>query len=459
MIRSLAAACLALILSFPVGVFGAEVPIRQGQELTLDQAVNVALTLHPRILESASELNSAHEGVGIAQSQLLPQAYGVGEYLRGTDNGIGDTAYIGGYEFPRLPGTPHDRPANSGQSFGTHDNFLTGLSIRQYLFDFGRVRGLIHEQQYQAQAARARYELARLNLILEVCQRYFEVLATKAQIRVYEKAVEQRQEHLHEARLMTQAELKPEIDVYTTQAQLSRSQLDLIRARNAGADAKVALDNAMGLSENALEYHMADQLTWEAISTTLPQLLNDAFSLRPDLQMMAHQAQAAGARVKIYRSDYFPTVQGAGAYETMGTGLPASNNFDVGIIVSWPIFSGFQTEHQVAQAKYNQDAINHQIEDLRQQIVLEVTRSFLDWQASVAAIGKAQAVLDASQEELHLAEHRYKAGLGNVIELEDAQTRFTLDQSNYVDALYSYAVTKAAVQHATARSLSLFATQ
>jgi len=328
------------------------------------------------------------------------------------------------------------------------------VSVRQYLFDFGRVRGLIHEQQYEADAAKARYDLARLNLILEVSQRYFEVLATRLRIKVYEKAVEQRQEHVHESRLMAQAELKPEIDVYTTQAQLSRSQLDLIRARNAAVDAKVALDNAIGLSENSLEYHMADQLTWDPINITLPQLLNDAVVLRPDLQMMAHQAQAAGARVRIYRSDYFPTVQGAGDYETMGTGLPASNNFDVGIVVSWPIFNGFQTEHQVAQAKYNQEAIKHQIEDLRQQIVLEVTRSFLDWQASVAAIGKAQSVLDASQEELHLAEQRYKAGLGNVIELEDAQTRFTLDSANYVDALYGYAIAKAAVRHATARSLS-----
>ena len=79
---------------------------------------------------------------------------------------------------------------------------------------------------------------------------------------------------------MAQAELKPQIDVYTTKAQLARSQLDLIRARNAEADAKVALDNAMGLSENALDYHMADQLTWAPIDTTLPQLLSDAFVVR-----------------------------------------------------------------------------------------------------------------------------------------------------------------------------------
>lgn len=453
MTRFLTVVVMALMLGVLSAAQASEVPIHQGQDLTLEQAVQIALTLHPRILASASELGAAHEGVGVAESQLLPQVYGVGEYLRGTDNGIGDTAYIGGYEFPRLPGTAHDRPAEAGQSWSTHNNFLGGASIRQYLFDFGRVRGLIHEQQYEDDAAKARYDLARLNLILEVSQRYFEVLATRARIKVYEKAVEQRQEHVHEARLMAQAELKPQIDVYTTQAQLSRSQLDLIRARNAGADAKVALDNAMGLSENDLDYHMADQFSWDPIKTTLPRLLDDAFGLRPDLQMMAHQAQAAGARVKIYRSDYFPTVQGAGAYETMGTGLPATNNFDVGIVVSWPIFNGFQTEHQVAQARYNQEAIKHQIEDLRQQIVLEVTRSFLDWQSSVAAIEKAQSVLDASQEELHLAEHRYKVGLGNIVELEDAQSRYTEDSGNYVDALYGYAISKAAVEHSTARSL------
>jgi outer membrane protein len=450
---------LALAFGFAARADAAAVPLRPGQELTLDEAVQIALTLHPRILASASELNAAHEGVGVAESNLLPQVYGMGEYLRGTDNGIGDTAYIGGYEFPRLPGTPHLRPNDASQSWSTHDNFLTGLSVRQYLFDFGRVRGLIHEQQYEAEAEKARYDLARLNLILEVCQRYFEVLATRANVKVFQKAVEQREEHVHEARLMAQAELKPQIDIYTTQAQLSRSQLDLIRAQNANADAKVALDNAMGLSENPVPYRMADQLTWNPINTTLPQLLGDALGLRPDLQMMVHQAQAAGARVKIYRSDYFPTLQGAGDYETMGTSLPAANNFDVGVVLSWPIFNGLETSHQLAQAKYKQDAIKHQIEDLRQQIVLEVTRSFLDWQASVAAIGKAQSVLDASQEELHLAEQRYRAGLGNVVELEDAQTRFTLDSSNYVDALYGYAITKAAVQHATGEALAGFVTQ
>jgi len=448
------AIALTLLAAPAAAARAAEVPIRPGEELSLKQAVEIALTLHPRILQSEAESSAAHEGVGIAESNLLPQGYAVGEYLRGTDNGIGDTAYIGGYEFPRLPGTAHDRPPDAGTSFNTHNNFLTGLSVRQYLFDFGRVRGLIHEQRYEDEAAQARLNLARLNLILEVSQRYFEVLATRARLKVYEKAADERQEQLHEARLMAQADLKPQIDVYTTQAQLARAQLDLIRAQNAGADAKVGLDNAMGLSENDISYHMADQLTWNPIQVTLPQLLGEAFGERPDLQMMARQAQAAGARVKIYRSDFFPTVQGAGDYETTGTGLPAANNFDVGIVVSWPIFNGFQTSHQIAQAKYNQDAIKHQIEDLRQQIVLEVTRSFLDWQASVAAIHQAQAVLEASREELHLAEQRYKAGLGNVVELEDAQTRFTGDSASYVDALYGYAITRAAVEHATGTALS-----
>ena len=111
----------------------------------------------------------------------------------------------------------------------------------------------------------------------------------------------------------------------------------------------------------------------------------------------------------------------------------------------------------MAQAKYNQNAINHQIEDLRQQIVPEVTRSFLDWQAAVAAIGKAQSVVDASQEELHLAERRYELGLGNVIELEDAQTRFTLDFSELRRCALRLRDCESRGRHATAQSLSAFA--
>src|SRR5260370_3679303 len=68
-------------------------PITAGSQLTLKQAIAIALEFHPRRQEAISESGAARERVGEARSYMLPQAYGASEYLRGTPNGIGNTQY------------------------------------------------------------------------------------------------------------------------------------------------------------------------------------------------------------------------------------------------------------------------------------------------------------------------------------------------------------------------------
>jgi outer membrane protein len=117
--------------------------------------------------------------------------------------------------------------------------------------------------------------------------------------------------------------------------------------------------------------------------------------------------------------------------------------------VTWPIFNGFLTNHEVAEARLRQDAVRHGIADLRQRIVLQVKRSFLDWQASLDRIHQAEAALTASRVQLDLAEKRYETGLGSIIELTDAQRRFTEDGAQQVKALAGFSIAKAAVDRDT----------
>ena len=99
-------------------------------------------------------------------------------------------------------------------------------------------------------------------------------------------------------------------------------------------------------------------------------------------------------------------------------------------------------------------AIDAQIEDLRQRIILQVETAFLNWQASFSRIARAKRTLAASRGELDLAEKRYAAGLSDIVELEDAQRNYTADDAAYANALYGFSVAKAAMDQATARSLS-----
>jgi outer membrane protein len=292
-----------------------------------------------------------------------------------------------------------------------------------------------------------------LDLAFEAAQRYFALLAAAQKVKVYQKEIEQRSEQLHAAQVKASANLTPQIDVLTAQAALTRAQTDLLEASDQQAIARVALNNAMAIDRNAPDYELADVLTYKQVSGSLESFFASAIAMRPDLRALEAEAQAAGAQVKQARSDYFPSVGATAGYSAMGAGLPAANNFNAGIVVTWPIFNGFATEHQVQEAKALQNAIRYSIEDLEQRVWLDVKSAYLELQTSVERIHQAEATLAASSGQLELADKRYNAGLGNIIELTDAERFYIEDDAAYVDALYGYSVAEATLDRVTGASI------
>jgi outer membrane protein TolC len=115
--------------------------------LTLKDAITIALKYHPLAVQAAAESGAAEEQVGEARSYLAPQLYGISEYLRTTDNGIGNTSYYNfSNAFPRLTGRNHDPPSgDTAKSWNTSDNYANGVGLSQYLLDFGRRRGFVEQ--------------------------------------------------------------------------------------------------------------------------------------------------------------------------------------------------------------------------------------------------------------------------------------------------------------------------
>jgi outer membrane protein len=432
-------------------------PLPAGARLTLKDAIAIALEYHPLAAQAAAQSGAAEEQVGEARSYLGPQLYGISQYLRTTDNGIGNTSYYNFADvFPRLTGTNHDLPSgDTAKSWNTSNNYANGLGLSQYLLDFGRRRGLVEQRRFEAAATSDEQQLVNLELIFEVSRRYFDVLRTKQLTRVYENAVEgERKSHLREVQLKVKAKLKPQYDLYVAETQVDRGELDLLDARNAQADASLAFDNALGLGGRSPGYQLVDVLTYFNITDDMNSLVRDALRLRPDMKAQENQARAMGAQIAEYRSDYLPTVNAVAGYSALGTGLPAANNFNVGIEITWPIFNSFLTSHQVAEMELRRKAIEAQVEDLRQRIILQVETAFQNWQASLLRIARAEHALAASRVQLDLAEKRYAAGHTDILNLENAERFYTIDGATYVNALYGFSVAKAAVDQATARSLS-----
>ena len=205
--RATAAAMCVLIVAATISPAWSTETIIPGEKLTLQRAIELTLQNHPRGLEMQFEAAAARARIGEARSALMPQVYSAGEYIRSTDNPIGNTTYLNPGFIPRITGTLHGGSPDAGQSFSSTNNFLTGVGGEQYLFDFGRVHGLIQERTQEAHAAQAQVQQTDLDLIFEVTQRYFALLAAGQKTKGLRKS--RRAAHRATARRQSQGGGKP----------------------------------------------------------------------------------------------------------------------------------------------------------------------------------------------------------------------------------------------------------
>ena len=82
---------------------------------------------------------------------------------------------------------------------------------------------------------------------------------------------------------------------------------------------------------------------------------------------------------------------------------------------------------------------------------LEVEQARLAVRDAASAIDAAVEVVVNAREQLRLAEGRYETGVGNVIELGDAQIALTSARSQEVQARFRLATARAQLQNALGR--------
>jgi outer membrane protein len=75
------------------------------------------------------------------------------------------------------------------------------------------------------------------------------------------------------------------------------------------------------------------------------------------------------------------------------------------------------------------------MEDSRQQVGLEVWNSYQAVQTSTDSVKDSATLPDIAQRSFTAAQHRYQAGVGNILELLNAQTALANAQQQRVQAL------------------------
>lgn len=403
--------------------------ITPGDTLTLSRCIEIALGKNPTIVAAANSVDVSRSRVGEARAGYYPQVSATGGYNR-------------------------TKPLSTDTNTSTAYNQYTGtLSANQTIFDFGKTFSSVNVSKYNLEASRSDLSATQNTIVLNVKQAYYAVLQAKRNRDVAADVIQQFQLHLDQAQGFYQVGTKAKIDVIKAQVDLSNAKLSLINTENALKIAWINLDNVMGVPD-APEYSIEDNLEFQPYAVSLEEATAKAFENRPELKSIIAKRQAAEENVSLQRSDYFPTVSGNASYSRVGTpeNMPVNqspNVWTAGVSVNIPLFSGFLTNHRVAEAKSNLYILRANEEATRQQLLLEVRQAYLNLQAAEASISATELALKQAKENLDLANGRYAAGVGSPIEVSDAFTTYITAQANFTGALYNYKTAQAAIEKAT----------
>jgi outer membrane protein len=400
---------------------------------TLAECVTIALENHPSLKAADATVQAGHQRVLESTANYLPQVSASYGALRRQTN----PAAFGGA---------------GGRPFRSYF-YNTGATLTQVLFDWGQNLNSIRAAQATEQSLEADRSTQRDSVVLGVKQAYFNVLATRRLLAVADETVRQNQKHLDQAQARFGVGLAAKFDVTQAQVQLANAELNQVTARNNVAVAHETLRNALGLT-GPLDFDIVDNFDVHTVQITEEAALSTAYDKRPELQSLRAQESATSEQITALQKNYLPNVQAKADYNYLGIDYPLSNTWDVGATVNLSIFNGGLTTAQVGEQKANLANLKFNEEVERQSIALEVRQDTLNLQQAVESIRVSDKGLQLARENLELAEGRYNTGVGNIIELTDAQASRTTAAANYVQALYNYKTALAALEKATAQSLA-----
>ena len=400
----------------------------QEQRLTLHQCIETALKKNPTILASMYGVDVYRSRVGEARYNYYPQLNATAEYSRiHPVSSSTSTVDISGAAF---------------------DQYASGITLNQNLVDFGKTSKQVDISKYNLESSVSNLNTTQDAVILSVKQAYYGVLQAVRNRDVAADVLKQYQSHLDQAKGFYDVGTKARIDVIKAEVDLSNAKLSLINAENAVKIAWVTLKNVMG-TPDAPEYAIEDDLLFQNYAITLEEAKARAFENRSDLKSIAAQRQAAETNINLARSGYYPVLSGFAGYTWAGqTKSMQDRSWNAGLLLTVPLFSGFLTSHQVAEAKSNLYILKANEEASRQQVLLEVSQAYLNLQAAEASIATAELASRQAKENLDLANGRYAAGVGSPIEVSDAFATYVTAQANYTSALSNYKIAQATIEKA-----------
>lgn len=329
--------------------------------------------------------------------------------------------------------------ARTGNEIVPKDNWAwnAGLNASYLLYDFGGREANRAQAEALLAAANDSHEVVVRQLFGSVVQTYFGLWAARRSVDATAQSEAAALETLKAAAARVQAGVAVPADKLQAQTAYSRRRLDRLVAEGSAATLQGELANLMGLpAQTAYTLQEPKEMLAGFNLEQIDQLIEEAKTRRPELAAAQAQVAASQGALGVARASGKPSISLTAGTFYQDSGPVAGYSSSVGVNVSIPVFTGYNTTYRIraAQEQVHQAEVEQERTD--QTVALEVWRAWQGVRTSVETFRQSADLLDSAQAAEKLARGRYQGGLGIVLDVlnaqaESANARLTQLQSRY----------------------------
>lgn len=319
------------------------------------------------------------------------------------------------------------------------DRFAYGGNLTQLVTDFGRTSALVGSARFNAQAQADVATLTRAQVRLNVREAYYEVLGAEAVLRAAQAAQANRHLVAQQLAALAQSELRSTLDVNFANVLASEADLAVVQAQSVVAQQRARLSTAIG-SDNPMTATLAEPAAPGVLPPDPAALLAEARTQRADLNAVEARQQAADQFATAEKKLSYPTLSAVGAagqiplHDRTLQGDYAAAGFNLNI----PVFNGGLFRARRTEAELEAKARTQDVRELHLEVNEQVRNTWSLANEAFQSLDVTSRLVAQSKEALRLAQARYGAGLGSIVELNQAQLNETSAEISAADANYTY---------------------
>jgi outer membrane protein len=417
-------AMFAVLAGLPVyAAVGAQTQADTPAALTLAQAETTALANQPRMLAAQLRARSSAERVGEVRAGYLPTVAFNATGVRVADTGTSTAA-------------------GNITTSAISDRFAYGGNLAQLITDFGKTSALVGSARAIAEAQADVATLTRAQVRLNVREAYYQVLGAEAVLRAARAALDNRALISRQLSALAQSELRSTLDVNFAKVLESEAELAVVRAESVVAQSRSRLATAMGQQTRVTAALTDVPAAADALPPTPDGLLAQGLMQRADLGAAQSQQKAAAEFATAEKRLNYPTlnVLGTAGQIPFHDHTLHDNYAAAGFNLNIPIFNGGAYRARQKEAEFEVGARARDVDEMRLEVTEQVRDSWYRADEAYRSLDVTERLVAQSELALQLAKDRYDAGLGSIVELNEAQLNETSAEITAADATYSYLI-------------------